>query len=65
MQKQKQKPEAKDKQKQEQIPEGVPVIDNSDLLSQLSEAAKEENEVDYSAMDDGSSIGDDGGCSCW
>jgi len=66
MQEQKQKSKDKVEQKDTQIPKAAPVIDNSDLLSQLSEATKEESETDYSAMDDGSSIDDGGGgCSCF
>lgn len=68
MQIHKQKPKKITNNKHEQIPESVPVIDNSDLLDRLNAVSQtqEEEGTDFESMDDGSSI-DGGGseCGCW
>jgi hypothetical protein len=66
MQIQRQRQKEGTENRNKQIPSGVPVIDNSDLLDKLQEAGKEDEGTDFDSMDDGSPLDDgEGGCTCW
>src|SRR3954470_15373634 len=63
MLKQKQRGRTEEKQKDLQIPVAVPVVDSTDILKQLADAADEG--TDFEAMDDGVSMSDlEDLCSC-
>jgi hypothetical protein len=63
MLKTKQKTKEETKHEDTQIPESIPVIDSSDILSQLN--AVEEDQNDWDLQDDGEPMADEGECGCF